>query len=106
MSDQSRRSARGFVSRSMHALDRASAAERVVGEEPCIGCGEETAVGSVFFSDRCTVEHADGTRTYLCTLCDARIRASRKGVRLTDEEVRDIVENGSLAAISWAGGGR
>ena len=32
MSDQSRRSRRLFVSRSMHALDRASAAERVGGE--------------------------------------------------------------------------
>ena len=73
--------------------------------EPCLGCGEETAVGSVFFSDRHTVEHADGTWTYLCTLCDARIRSSRRGKRLTDEEVRDIVENGSMGAISWAGRG-
>jgi hypothetical protein len=73
--------------------------------EPCLGCGEETAVGSVFFSDRHTAEHSDGPRTYLCTLCDARIRSSRKGKRLTDEEVRDIVENGSMGAISWAGRG-
>ena len=73
--------------------------------EPCLGCGEETAVGSVFFSDRRTVEQSDGTRAYLCTLCDARIRSSRKGMRLTDEEVRDIVENGSMGAISWAGRG-
>jgi hypothetical protein len=74
--------------------------------EPCLRCGEETAAGSVFFSDRLNIEHSHGTRTYLCTLCDARIRSSRKGKRLTDEEVRDIVENGSMAAISWAGGGR
>jgi hypothetical protein len=79
MSDQSRRSARSFVSRSIHALDRASAAEGASSaKEPCIGCGEETAVGSVFFSDRYAVEHSDGTRTYLCTLCYARIRALRK----------------------------
>jgi hypothetical protein len=74
--------------------------------EPCVGCGEETVVGSVFFSDRHTVEHANGAQTYLCTLCDAHIRSSRKGRRLTDEEVRSVVENGSMAAISWAGGGR
>ena len=74
--------------------------------EPCLACGEETGVGSIFFSDRHTVEHADGARTYLCTLCDAHIRSSRKGRRLTDEEVRSVVENGSMAAISWAGGGR
>jgi hypothetical protein len=73
--------------------------------EPCLACGEETAVGSIFFSDRHGVEQSDGTRTYLCTLCDARIRSSRKGKRLTDEEVRDIVENGSMGAISWAGRG-
>ena len=73
--------------------------------EPCLGCGEETAVGSIFFSDRHTVEHSNGTRAYLCTLCDARIRSSRKGRRLTDEEVRDIVENGSMGAISWAARG-
>jgi hypothetical protein len=60
----------------------------------------------VFFSDRLTVEHADGARTYLCTLCDADIRSSRTGKRLTDAEVRDIVANGSMAAISLAGGGR
>jgi hypothetical protein len=51
------------------------------------------------------VEHSDGTRAYLCTLCDARIRSSQKGMRLTDEEVRDIVESGSMGAISWAGRG-
>ena len=74
--------------------------------EPCVGCGEETAVGSVFFSDRHEVERSDGGRVYLCSLCDARVRLSRKGPRLTDEEVRNIVENGSMAAIMWAGGGR
>ena len=70
-------------------------------EEPCLGCGDETAAGSVFFSDRHTVEHADGRRTYLCTLCDSRIRSSRRGRRLTDEEVRNIVENGSVIALGW-----
>lgn len=69
--------------------------------EPCISCGEETAIGSVFFSDRHTVDHADGSRTYLCTLCDGRIRARRKGKRLTDDEVRSLVENGSIAMIAW-----
>jgi hypothetical protein len=70
-------------------------------EEPCLGCGEETAVGSVFFSDRRTVGHADDRRTYLCSLCDSRIRSSRRGKPLTDEEVRKIVENGSAIATAW-----
>ena len=45
-------------------------------EEPCIGCGEETAIGSVFFSDRKVVQDPDGTRAYLCSSCVARIRAA------------------------------
>jgi hypothetical protein len=75
--------------------------------EPCVVCGEETAIGSVFFSDRHTVEKSDGTRTYLCGLCNARVRSAGKGKKgkpLTDEELRSLVENGSLAAIAWSGG--
>ena len=68
--------------------------------EPCLGCGEETAVGSVFFSDRRIVERADG-RMYLCSLCDAAVRLSRRGRRLTDEEVRNLVENGSAIGTAW-----
>jgi hypothetical protein len=45
-------------------------------EEPCIGCGEDTAVGSVFFSDRKVVEDPDGRRAYVCSLCVARIRSA------------------------------
>jgi len=76
-----------------------------VTKEPCIGCAEETAVGSVFYSDRRVIDHRDGRRTYLCTLCDARIRSSHRGKRLTDEEVRRIIESSSRAAIAWSGGG-
>jgi hypothetical protein len=72
--------------------------------EPCASCGEETAVGSVFYSDRHLVRHADGRQTPLCTLCDARIRSSRRGARLTEDEVRNVVENGSIAMITWTGG--
>jgi alpha-D-ribose 1-methylphosphonate 5-phosphate C-P lyase len=45
-------------------------------DEPCLVCGEETAVGSVFFFDRRVVEDPDGTRAYLCSSCIARIRAA------------------------------
>ena len=70
-------------------------------EEPCVSCGEETAAGSIFFSDRHTIEHADGRRSYLCSLCDSRIRASKRGTRLTDDQVRQLVENGNLIATAW-----
>jgi hypothetical protein len=52
-------------------------------EEPCVGCGEETAVGSVFFSDRHVVEDPNGTRAYLCSVCIARIRAAGHHEALT-----------------------
>jgi hypothetical protein len=53
-------------------------------QEPCLGCGEETAVGSVFFSDRHVVEDPDGLRAYLCSACVARIRAAGHHEGLTD----------------------
>ena len=45
-------------------------------EEPCVSCGDETAIGSIFYSDRHTVENPDGTRAYLCPACIARIRSA------------------------------
>jgi len=45
--------------------------------EPCLACGEETAVGSVFYSDRHPAESKDGTRGY-----------SVLGVRETDPRQR------------------
>jgi hypothetical protein len=52
--------------------------------EPCLGCGEETAIGSVFFSDRKVIEDPDGTRAYLCSLCIGRIRSAGHHEELTD----------------------
>jgi hypothetical protein len=63
-------------------------------KEQCLGCGEETALGSVFYSDRTTIEQANGERAYLCSLCDSRIRSSRRGRPMTDEEARQLVTNG------------
>jgi hypothetical protein len=78
-----------------------TAAVESVTAEPCLICGENTGVGSVFFSDRHVVIGADGRQTYLCTLDDSRIRASRRGKRLTDDQVRQLVENGSAIATGW-----
>ncbi|HEV8402808.1 MAG TPA: hypothetical protein VGQ31_07210 [Candidatus Limnocylindrales bacterium] len=74
-------------------------------KDPCAGCGEETASGSIFYSDRHLVERTDGQRSFLCSSCDSRIRATGKGRRLTDDEVRNTVENGSAAAYLWGSGG-
>ena len=73
-------------------------------KEPCAGCGEETAAGSVFYSDRHVIPMDAGASSYLCTLCDARVRSSRSGKPLTDDEVRQFVKNGSMAGLAWGGG--
>ena len=67
-------------------------------QEPCAQCGEETAVGSVFFSDRRSVDRTDGTRTYLCSLCEARLAEGRDRRRLNEKEVRRLVDTYSAVA--------
>ena len=42
-------------------------------EEPCRVCGEETAIGSVFFSDRREGKAPDGTKIYVCSECIRRL---------------------------------
>jgi hypothetical protein len=49
---------------------------------------------------RRTLERSDGTRSDLCSRCDARLRSSREDKRLTHDEVRSIVENGSMTATT------
>jgi hypothetical protein len=71
--------------------------------EPCASCGEESAVGSVFYSDRLVIDDETGHRTFLCNLCEERIRASRKGTRLTDDEVLSFIRNGTMTAMAWSG---
>jgi glycerol-3-phosphate dehydrogenase len=69
-----------------------------VGRDACAGCGESTAVGTVHFSDRRTLP--DGTR--LCATCNAMAAAHHGRQRLTDKEVRQLINNGSMAGITWA----
>ncbi|HET9520186.1 MAG TPA: hypothetical protein VFO73_03985 [Candidatus Limnocylindrales bacterium] len=71
--------------------------------EPCARCAEETSVGSVFYSDRREIDLPDGKRAWLCVLCDGLIRASRRGTPMTDDEVRRLVETGSMAGLAWPG---
>ena len=73
--------------------------------EPCLACGEETSVGSVFYSDRRVVDASDGSRTFVCSSCAQRAAARRRGKRLTDEELRNLVDNGSMTAITWGNTG-
>jgi hypothetical protein len=73
--------------------------------EPCAVCGDETAIGSLFYSDRRMIDEVGAEPAYLCSDCLTRIRSSRLGQPMTDEQVRNFVMNGSMAAIAWANRG-
>ena len=73
--------------------------------EACAARGEETAIGSAFYSDRRQVDLKPGSQAFLCTLCDQRIAASRRGARLTEDELRRAIQMGSIAMIAaWPAG--
>jgi hypothetical protein len=74
-------------------------------KEPCAGCGEETAAGSAFFSDRRQATRTDGARTFLCSDCLRRAHAARKGEPLTDADLRVIADNGLMVGVGFLGGG-
>jgi hypothetical protein len=69
--------------------------------EACASCGESTAVGTILFSDRRQLP--DGT--VLCADCNSRLAAAHRGKRMTDEEVRQFIDNGNMAAITWGSNG-
>ena len=66
---------------------------------PCAVCSEDTAVGSVFFTDRFKIH--EGPDVFVCGLCEARIRASGKPLQLTAKEVASLTRNASAMAITW-----
>ncbi len=72
--------------------------------ELCAGCGEDTAIGSSLYSDRRVIDQSDGTRIHVCSLCVGRAAARHRRKRLADEQIRNLVENGSMAAISYSRG--
>jgi hypothetical protein len=56
-------------------------------EEPCLCCGEETAIGSIFFSDRHEGTSSDGQRFFVCSECRKPVRKEVKSVDMSDPEV-------------------
>ena len=74
-------------------------------EEPCVGCGQETAAGSVFFSDRRDIARSDGARVYLCSECQSKAHRARKGEPLSDEDLQIIANNGMMIGVGFLGGG-
>jgi hypothetical protein len=95
---------RSLVSRLQQGLGRTAEIPTSTSEEPCAGCGEETAAGSMFFSDRREVEISGGTRTFLCSDCQASAHLARKGEHLSDEDLRTIAKNGFVVGAGFLGG--
>ena len=71
--------------------------------EPCVEGQEETAAGSVFYSDRLDIERTDGDRAYVCGDCHARARAAKKGEPLTEADLQAIGHNGVLIGVGFIG---
>ena len=74
-------------------------------DEPCMSCGEPTAAGTYFFSDRHDVLLADGTKVFLCADCQAQAHRARIGEPLSDEDIRIIAGNGGLIGAGLLSGG-
>jgi hypothetical protein len=64
-------------------------------QEPCVGCGEETAIGSIFFSDRREGKTPDGRPAFLCSECQNRAPAEAHPVDMSDPEVYMAVVAGA-----------
>jgi hypothetical protein len=71
--------------------------------EPCLNCHEETAAGSVFYSDRAEITRSDGTRVYLCSDCQATARAAKSGKPLTEADLQTIGDNGLMIGAGFIG---
>jgi hypothetical protein len=72
--------------------------------EDCSSCGEDTAPGGPLFSERRRIDHPDGSRDFLCPMCDRRV-SRHHGKRLSDEELASFIRSGALAMIAWQPGG-
>jgi hypothetical protein len=71
--------------------------------EPCVSCGEDTSIGSVFYSDRLVNRDGGGLR-YLCSLCARQVVDRRGGRGMTDEQRREL-EKAAFALGSFVPGG-
>jgi uncharacterized protein YlaI len=68
-------------------------------KEPCIVCGEETGIGSPYFSSRQLV-HKGAAPVFLCSDCEARSHPARRH-ELSDDERRRLEEHSSLFGIAF-----
>jgi hypothetical protein len=72
--------------------------------EPCVSCGQDTAAGSLFYSDRRVLDPDGPARRYLCSSCAQAVAHGRKHISMTDKE-RHALEQGASAFGVFAPGG-
>jgi hypothetical protein len=102
--DKRHDSQRSLVSRVLHGDKGTTESPTSTAEEPCMSCGQETAAGTVFFSDRREINIPDGARVFLCSECQAKAHLARKGEPLSDEDLRTIAKNGGVIGAGFLGG--
>ncbi len=71
--------------------------------EACVGCGEETATGSLRFSGRRTVSRPGRPPDHVCEFCLELAAQHRHGRRMSDDELRAFIDNASKAGMAWGG---
>jgi NMD protein affecting ribosome stability and mRNA decay len=69
-------------------------------KEPCVVCGDETMIGSPYFSSRRQVAGPGAAAAFLCSDCEARSHPSRRH-ELSDEERRRLNEHALMFGIAF-----
>lgn len=72
--------------------------------ESCVSCGEDTAAGTQFYSDRRVLDADGATPRYLCSVCAEAVAHGRKNVPMTEKE-REALHEGASAFGVFAPGG-
>ena len=69
-------------------------------KDPCIACGEETAVGSPLYPSRKMLDGPDRRPVFLCDDCRVRL-APREVSELSQAEQERLREGGTLFGIRF-----
>jgi len=71
--------------------------------ESCVSCGEDTAAGSLFYSDRRVLDPSDPSPRYMCSLC-AQAVAHGRHVPMSEKERHALLEGASAFGVFAPGG--
>lgn len=71
--------------------------------EPCSSCGEDTAIGTPFYSNRRVLDANGPNRRFVCSLCVQRTTQKRRRRPMTEEERQELER--SAATGGFVAGG-